>query len=67
MDYFIDSLGEKAVSSTIDANSGYCQIEIEPKNLEKTGVKAPMAFSSLKECQSGSATPPTPFKEPWMS
>lgn len=36
MEECIDSLGEATIVSTLDSNSGYLQIEIDPKDRGKT-------------------------------
>lgn len=66
-DECIDSLGTSNISSKIEANSSYLQIEIDLSNRKKTVVTSQHGPCSLREFHVGSVFPPPRFKEPRMS
>lgn len=52
MDECIDSLGYETMFQTLDANSGYLQVEVADKDREKTLSRLTTGYSVLFQCYS---------------
>lgn len=63
MDECIDFLGEEKLFSTLDANSGNWQIEMDKKGVDKMGFLTHNGWSEYTKMRFGSKTAPETFQQ----
>jgi hypothetical protein len=62
MDESVDSLGEAVVFTTLDCNSGYWQIPVDPADREKTAFTSHLAVYQFRRLPFGLRNAPGTFK-----
>jgi Reverse transcriptase (RNA-dependent DNA polymerase) len=62
MDECIESLGDDSVFSTLDCNSGYCQIPVDPLDKEKTIYTSHEGFYGFRRMPFGLKNGPATFQ-----
>lgn len=63
----IESLGDGKIFSTLDANTGYCQVEVHKSNHEKTAFTSNHGLYQFTRISFGLSNAPLHFNALWTS